>query len=270
VPFDWFTVAAQVVNFLILVALLKRFLYRPILDAVAERERSVADRFHAAEEREHQAQEEGEAYRARQRELEERRDEMLSAARADADRLAKELREQARAEAEEQRRRWHEAVSREADAFLHELRSQVARAGCEVARRAVTELADADLEGRIIEAFLRKLRAAPEGERAKLRSALAERAGGGDGLAVVRTAHELSEAQESTIAEALRAELGADLGVAFEPTPELLCGILVEANGYRIGWELGKYLDDVNERVAGLLEKRSDGTRAGSVSDGTR
>ncbi|MGB5096847.1 MAG: hypothetical protein WBN82_02930, partial [Porticoccaceae bacterium] len=39
---DWFTVGAQVVNFLILVWLLKRFLYRPILDAIDAREKRIA------------------------------------------------------------------------------------------------------------------------------------------------------------------------------------------------------------------------------------
>jgi F-type H+-transporting ATPase subunit b len=39
---DWFTVGAQVVNFLILVWLLKRFLYKPILHAIDERERRIA------------------------------------------------------------------------------------------------------------------------------------------------------------------------------------------------------------------------------------
>jgi F-type H+-transporting ATPase subunit b len=39
---DWFTVGAQAINFIILVWLLKRFLYKPILDAVDAREKRVA------------------------------------------------------------------------------------------------------------------------------------------------------------------------------------------------------------------------------------
>ena len=39
---DWFTVAAQVVNFVILVWLLKRFLYQPILHAIDAREQRIA------------------------------------------------------------------------------------------------------------------------------------------------------------------------------------------------------------------------------------
>ena len=40
--FDWTTFALEAINFLILVWLLKRFLYRPILDAVARRQAAVA------------------------------------------------------------------------------------------------------------------------------------------------------------------------------------------------------------------------------------
>ncbi|WP_445663747.1 F0F1 ATP synthase subunit B family protein, partial [Ideonella azotifigens] len=39
---DWFTVGAQALNFVILVALLKRFLYQPVLDAVDAREAQIA------------------------------------------------------------------------------------------------------------------------------------------------------------------------------------------------------------------------------------
>jgi F-type H+-transporting ATPase subunit b len=39
---DWFTVAAQAVNFLILVWLMKRFLYKPILNAIDAREKKIA------------------------------------------------------------------------------------------------------------------------------------------------------------------------------------------------------------------------------------
>ena len=39
---DWFTVGAQLLNFLILVWLMKRFLYQPVLDAIAAREQKIA------------------------------------------------------------------------------------------------------------------------------------------------------------------------------------------------------------------------------------
>ncbi len=46
---NWFTVLAQIVNFLILVYLLKRFLYGPIIRAMQEREKKIARRLQDAE-----------------------------------------------------------------------------------------------------------------------------------------------------------------------------------------------------------------------------
>ena len=45
---NWFTVLAQIVNFLILIYLLKRFLFKPILGAMAERERKMVDALNRA------------------------------------------------------------------------------------------------------------------------------------------------------------------------------------------------------------------------------
>jgi len=67
---DWLTVAAQVVNFLILVYLLKRFLYKPVIAAMDRREARIRDRLEKAREREQEAQSRAESYESAQAELE--------------------------------------------------------------------------------------------------------------------------------------------------------------------------------------------------------
>ena len=52
---DWFTVGAQVLNFLVLVWLLKRFLYKPVLDAIDAREKGIASRLAEAKKNIHEA-----------------------------------------------------------------------------------------------------------------------------------------------------------------------------------------------------------------------
>ena len=55
---DWFTVIAQIVNFLVLVYLLKRFLYKPIIKAMDGREQRIAGRLEEADKREEEARQE--------------------------------------------------------------------------------------------------------------------------------------------------------------------------------------------------------------------
>ncbi len=53
---DWFTVGAQALNFVVLVWLLKRFLYQPVLDAIDAREARIAKQIGDAQAVQHDAQ----------------------------------------------------------------------------------------------------------------------------------------------------------------------------------------------------------------------
>ncbi|HUS95178.1 MAG TPA: ATPase, partial [Hyphomicrobiaceae bacterium] len=60
---DWFTVIAQLFNFLILVWLLKRFLYKPILNALDAREKRIAKELADADTTQREAEKERETFR---------------------------------------------------------------------------------------------------------------------------------------------------------------------------------------------------------------
>lgn len=75
---DWFTVIAQVLNFLILVWLLKRFLYKPILNAIDEREKRVAAELADADAKEAEAQKEKEEFKQKNEEFDQQRAALLS------------------------------------------------------------------------------------------------------------------------------------------------------------------------------------------------
>src|SRR5512135_1691282 len=95
---DWFTVIAQIINFLILVALLKRFLYGPIVRAMDRREEEIASRLDAAAKKSVDAEQERERYETLARELAEAREEMRAGAREEAEELREDLLEKAREE----------------------------------------------------------------------------------------------------------------------------------------------------------------------------
>src|SRR5665647_3755722 len=77
---NWFTVIAQVLNFLILVWLLKRFLYKPILNAIEAREKKVADQLSDAESKKEEANKELTQYQQKNEEFDQKKEEMTSEA----------------------------------------------------------------------------------------------------------------------------------------------------------------------------------------------
>ena len=75
---DWFTVGAQALNFLILVWLLKRFLYEPILRAIDAREKRIATELADADAKKAEAQKERDEFQQKNGEFDRQRAALLS------------------------------------------------------------------------------------------------------------------------------------------------------------------------------------------------
>jgi F-type H+-transporting ATPase subunit b len=81
---NWFTIIAQIVNFLILVILLKYLLYDRIVSAMDERERKIRERLESAEKKQEEAENRKQELQAERRSLEDQRQGILAEARKEA------------------------------------------------------------------------------------------------------------------------------------------------------------------------------------------
>ncbi len=250
---DWFTVIAQVVNFLILVALLKRFLYGPIIRAMDEREERILSRLKEAEEREQESRDEAERYRRRTEELEQRSREILSAAKEEAEEQRKEMIRKARAEADDLREEWRGAVENQRETFLAELRRLAGRTVYAAAGRALKDLADADLQERMTGVFLRRLKG----------SDLKEMVPDGDHGLEIRSAFELAHPMQRKIAETIQGHVGRKVEIRFVRREEMTPGIELRAPGRKIAWTLSSYLEGIEEEARKVLEREVSGRGEG-------
>jgi F-type H+-transporting ATPase subunit b len=248
---DWFTVVAQIVNFLILVGLLKKFLYGPIIRAMDDRERGIASRLEEANAREQQAQQEISAYRARREELEATREDALAHAREDAEKTRHELITSARAEVREMQQQWRQALRDEQKSFLLDLRGELGKGVCEITARVMRDLADERLQDHILEVFLDHARDFEGDDREALAQAIDEE----KGQVTVRTAFELGEEQQQRLVRLVREKFTRDGAIAFELEDDLICGLELRAGGRRLGWNVDAYLGAVAESLAAVLEK---------------
>lgn len=255
---DWFTVGAQIVNFLVLVYLLKRFLYGPIIGAMDRREQRVTGRLREADEREEEAEERVERYRRKEQELEKAREERLEKAREEAEARRKELLDEAREDVEQLRERWREELEREKEALAGELRREVSTFVASALRRTLDDLAGASLEERMVGAFVERLGNLDGEARIELREALA----GADEAPRVVTAFELPEAQQERVLEALAEVLGEGVEVSFAERGDLVCGIELRTPGTRLAWSVDGYVSELEERIGESLRERSRATAA--------
>jgi F-type H+-transporting ATPase subunit b len=262
---DWFTVGAQVVNFLILVWLLRHFLYKPVLAVIDAREKSVAAKLADATAREAKAQAEGEELRKRNEAFDREREGLLRKATDAAATERQRLIETARQDSQLLRVKLTQALADERAELGHQLSLQTRAEVFAVARKTLSDLSGASLEDRMIEVFIARLRGLPE----KQRLALA-RAGMESGAAVevassaadfhtdpgrvalVRSAFELPPAGRAKVEAAIRESLGGNLAIRFETSSEFVCGVELTVNGVKLAWSIADYLSSLAQDVTAL------------------
>jgi len=217
---DWWTLALQTINLLVLVWLLGRYLFRPIARIVEERQAAVTqalDDARAMRERAEQAEAEAKEATARVaaersgilekagEEAEKEKARQLVEARSDAGRIV----EQAKQDIERMRA---------ADAKASENRASTL--AVEIAARLLERLPDDARIAGFIDGLGNALASLPEAARGEI---------GLNGSAVtVRAARDLSEAESQACRKAIGGALGRDVAIDFSVDPELIAGLEVE------------------------------------------
>jgi F-type H+-transporting ATPase subunit b len=119
-----------------------------------------------------------------------------------------------------------------------------------IARKTLADLADASLEDRAAEVFIRRLR----GLDGPVRDSLALALEAGHGPALVRSAFELAAAQRAAIQAAVNETFSAEIALRFDTAPDLVGGIELSANGQKVAWSIADYLHSLQRSVGELLE----------------
>ena len=254
---DWFTVGAQALNFIILVWLLKRFLYKPILNAVDAREKRIAAELADADAKKAEAakgarrvpaQERGVRPAARRapEQGDGRGESRTSAASRRCAEGGRCLERQATGDAAKRRHNLNQAISRRTQQEVFA-----------IARKALTDLATTSLEERMGEVFTRRLRTMD----GKAKEGLAEALKTASEPALVRSAFDLPAEQRATIQNALNETFSAEVHVRFETAPDLVSGIELTTNGQKVAWSIADYLASLEKGVGELLKRRTNQKR---------
>jgi F-type H+-transporting ATPase subunit b len=246
---DWFTVGAQVVNFLILVWLLKRFLYKPIIAAIDAREKRIVDEHADADAKRAEAVKEQGDFENRNKAFNGERDPLLAKAAGEAKAEGARLLDQARKEADALRANQENALRNERTVLSHEITRLASEEVFGIARKTLADLATASLEERMAAAFTRCLRAMD----GKAKEALATALKAPPEPALIRSAFDLPADQRAVIQNALNESFSAEIPLRFETAAEVVCGIELTSHGQKIGWSIAEYLRSLDQKVGALL-----------------
>lgn len=251
---DWFTVGAQTLNFLILVWLLKRFLYKPIRHAIDEREKRIAAELASADKKKAEAQKERDAFRHKNEAFDQQRAALLSKATDAAKAEGQRLLDEARQAADALGARRMETLRKDADTLSQDIRRRTQQEVFAIARKALADLATVSLEERLGEVFTRRLREMDGQAKASLAEALKT----APEPALVRSAFDLPETQRAAIQNALNETFSAQIHVRFETGPDMISGIELSTGGQKVAWSIADYLASLGKGVDALLRDKDN------------
>jgi F-type H+-transporting ATPase subunit b len=246
---DWFTIGAQALNFIILVWLMKRFLYRPILNAIDKRENAIALSLAHADEKLAQARKEGDEFRRKNAEFEQRRAELMNQATSEAEAERHRLLDAVRLKAQALAAQRQEALRAEAENLKQALTLRTQDEVFSIARKTLKDLAGTSLEARAVEVFVNRLRAVDGATREGFAHALKA----ATGPATLRSAFDLADDQRAALQRAVDETFSAEVSLRFETAPELVGGIELSANGQKLAWSIADYLASMHRAVGALM-----------------
>jgi F-type H+-transporting ATPase subunit b len=250
-PISWFTVIAQVLNFLILVWLLKRFLYKPILHAIDERERGIAARFAQAEAKKAEAEKERDDFQHKKEAFDQERSALLKKATDGAQAERQRLLDEARKDADLLRAKRQDALRNEQRNLSQEIIRWTQKEVFAISRKTLTDLAATSLDDRIGDVFIQRLRGLTGAAKDQLATALKS----STNPPRVRSAFDLPSAQHAAIQKALNETFAVDIHIQFETAPELVSGIELSAGGQKVAWSIADYLTTLEKSAGELLHE---------------
>ena len=249
---DWFTIGAQALNFLILVWLLKRFLYKPILHAIDAREKRIAAELADADAKKAEAQKERDEFQHKNEEFDQQRAALLTKATEEAKAERQRLLDEARKAADALSAKRQETLRNDAQNLNQAISRRTQQEVFAIARKALTDLATTSLEERLGEVFTRRLREMDDKAKASLGEALKAAAD----PALVRSAFDLPAGQRAAIQNALNETFSAEIHIRFETAPDLVSGIELTTNGQKVAWSIADYLASLEKGVGELLKEK--------------
>ena len=239
---NWSTFVLEIINFLVLVWLLQRFFYKPVMGVIARRRAAIEKTVADAKTLQAEAEQLESQYRQRLADWEQERQRAREqlAGEIEAERAQRRTALQSQLEQEREKARVAEE-RRQADA-AHKAEEAALMQAAGFAARLLGEVASPELEQRLVELLLEQLAGLPEDRIAALRNSC----GRVPEAILVSSTWPLPETQRQRLREVLQSTLELDLPLRFQQDSALLAGLRVTVGA----WVLGANLHDELKALA--------------------
>lgn len=249
---DWWTLALQAVNFLVLVWLLSRFLYRPVRQVIEKRQALSEEAAQAAQRKADEAEAARQRHEEAQKELEAQRRNLVETVHKDMQQERERILEAARTEAEEIRAEAKAALDKDRSEALPGLKTEIADLTTSIAKQVLQASGAARTGPGTMAALRDYFEGLPASELEDLQRDVA-----GDSTEIeLITASELPEAERAEWRKGLRDWLQHEAPLRFVVEPEILGGAELRFPHAILSFTWAHQIDEATARMIGQSDER--------------
>lgn len=242
---NWFTVVAQIINFLILAWLLKKYLYHPILNAIDEREKKIAIQLEDAKAKAATAEKEKKDFEQKNADFDAQKNDMMNKAITEVKEEKQKLLDQAKNDANDLNTKLAQNLKDTQQNMQLEISDKIKKDVLTITQKTLSDIASTNLEEQITNIFINKLEKLSDDEKEKIKKLFTS----GDQQILVKSSFELPQSTQTTIQKTVNDLLGTEVQFQFLISPEIISGIELSTNGYKLSWNIAAYLDSLGKNI---------------------
>jgi len=230
--------------------LLKKFLYKPVLDAIDEREKKIVARLEDAKSKNEAAKKEQDEFAEKNKQFDAQKKELMDKAIADTKLQKDKLLEDAGKEVDALHAKQQKAIVDMQQNLKKIIAQQTQKEVFGISRKTLKDLAGVDLEEQAAKLFISRLQQLKDQKKQQFIDAFKSVAK----PILIQSAFELQEKQQTEIKKVVDEILGAQTEIEFKAAPEIIGGIELNANGYKLSWSISAYLDLLQNSLSNTLK----------------
>ena len=244
--FDLVTFIAQIVNLFVLVWLLKRFLYRPILEVIEKRQQEIRNTVQAAEDMRLESQKERKKWEKEKSDYETEHQKELSQITQELEEKRKEGLEEIKSSLQRQRLKMQNDLLAEMAALHTDIGHFIATDFMHLAGVALKELSNCCPLDQALNLFLKKIKTLDKKEIKKINIIIQKQ-----NVIFINSSETLSKNQVQEVTKTLQKTfiLSKKCKIKFGIVPELILGIEMRTGDISLDWNLKGYLDILNANL---------------------
>lgn len=245
---DWFEIVFIVINFFILLFILQKIFYKPVLKVMAERQTRIDENLASAKRKEDEAENLIKSYVDKLNSLEKTKETLLREARAEAMEKKRKWLEVYQAEAHEKRQHYLNEVEEERETFATALQEQMVSGALSVASKLLEETKNEDWDQRLFFALIEKLKIYnfPKPLKELTR---------GESKLLLLSAEPLNEKKKKLLQDALLQSPFLPDSLTYREDSSLILGYELQMPSHTIYASIKNHLKNSQENLTALLDR---------------